>query len=205
MKRVISVDPGLSGAIAVFEDCKLIKVIDMPTKTIITKKAIKTLKLDSKGKKQQYKSGPNKGEDIYKIKTPAKTKKILNTHLISLYFLNADIVVIEQQHPRPGGAAMASFTTGINYGRLLAAAEVELKEVVIVSPSQWKTEMHIIMTKDEKLALGNDNPLITKTLKAKACALAAKLYPKNNFISDRRALLDGQAEAVLIGHNFINK
>ena len=87
----------------------------------------------------------------------------------------------------------------------MAAAEVERIKVVIVSPSQWKSEMHITMTKDEKLALHNDKPLITKTLKAKACALAAKLYPKNNFISDRGALLDGQAEAVLIGHSFVNK
>ena len=204
MTRIVSVDPGLDGGIAIFDDDKLVVTRSMPTITIITKTAIRTLKLDAKGKKQHYKSGPNKDKPIYTIKTPAKTKKILDVHTILQYFDGANAIVIEQQNPRPGGSAQASFTTGINYGRLLGAAELSRHStLVIVSPNKWKADLHITMTKDEKLALGNDKKIITLTLKAKAVSLASMLYKEHVFISDRGKLLDGIAEAVLVGHHYM--
>lgn len=201
--RLISVDAGLSGAIAYFIDGVLDHTVKMPIIKIKTKQEVKVLDLDSKGKKQVYKSGSKKGEFKYKIKTPAKYKTILDTTALSMVFANAEIIVIEEQNPRPGNSAMSSFTTGINYGRLLGAAEMSNAFIVTVTPAQWKKTMHITMTKDEKLALDGDKKMITHTLKAKACSLAKSLF-KRDFVTPRGAMMDGEAEAALIGYSYIH-
>ncbi len=199
MNRIISCDSGLSGAISVFENDRLVETIKMPLTKIEIKPAIRILNLDPKGKKQYYKSGPKKNQAITKIKTAAKYKNILNIHEILKYFDGANIIVIEEQNPRPGGSAQSSFTTGINYGRLLASAELSRHaKTVVVSPNKWKTAMHITMNKDEKLALGGDKTLIKHTLKAKACALAEKITG-NSYITKRGAMMHDEAESVLIG------
>lgn len=204
-KRICSVDCGLTGGVALFIGSDLVKAIDMPITRICIQEALTQLKLDSQGKKQYYKSGANKNKPVTKIRRPAKYKNIIDVHALSLMFVNCDIVVIEQQNPRPKDGAKAAFTTGTNFGRVLAAAEVENKTVEIVAPQTWKAALHITMSKEEKETVGSK--LVTKTLKAKAVSLATHLYPKweNSFKTERGALKDGIAEAVLIGHHHIKK
>ncbi len=206
MKKVYSIDCGLDGALALFDDNqKFVTTLKMPVETIVTKEPYYIL--DKKnGKKQFYKSGLKKGEAKYKIKTPGKTKKIIDVQrLIALFapLKEHDTIVIEHQAPRQGNSAQSSFTTGVNYGRVLAAATTSRAKMIIVTPAQWKTDMHISITKEEKIVIG-DIKAQKEVLKAKSCSLATHLTGES-FKTVRGALRHDEAEATIIGFWHINK
>ena len=204
---MVSIDPGKDGGIATFIGTKMKDAISMPTVRVCVKDKLEQLDLDGKGKKQFIKSGPNKGKPKMKLRSPAKHVTKLDMHMIACMMSKSDIVVIEQQSCRPGNGSKQCAETMTNYGRLLGAAEALGKNVYIVSPSKWKTDMHLTMTKDEKKALGGDSKMITDTLKAKAISHAKFLLKEHTelFVTDRGRLLDGVAEAALIGSWFIGK
>lgn len=199
--------PGKDGGIAIFEGTKLTQVMSMPIKKIRTRPAITQFDLDAKGKKQFIKSGPNKSKAKTKIRSAAKHTTVLDTNYIDHIMSEMDIIVIEQQSCRPGNGSKSCAETMTNYGKLLGIAEVREADLHIVSPNKWKTEMYITMTKDEKLALGGDSKLITQTLKAKAVSKAKHLFPEHtdSFVTERGRMLDGVAEAALIGAWFMSK
>lgn len=92
-----------------------------------------------------------------------------------------DIVVIEQQHARPGQAVASTSNLMQYYGVLLgclAAYDVPMHEV---DPAVWKANMHL--DKDKKKSLD----------------LARKLWP-NSLEMFRRIKDHGRAEAALIAH-----
>lgn len=173
----------------------------MPVHRVELSPAIKVLDLKD-GKKQFYKTGPYKDKPKYKIKKSAKHGKELSVDIIRYYMNGVDTIVIEKQQGMIGNAAASSFTIGVNYGKLLALAEISCHDIVIVSPATWKKDMHITVNKSEKLALGNDKALIKETLKAKAVSLARSLTTMD-FLSPRGRLLHDEAEAALIGFWYI--
>ena len=201
--RLISVDSGINGAIARFNDRDMQEVITMPVTKVETQSKLEQFWLDSAGKKVTVASGPNKGKFKMKLRRAAKYKNMLDVSEIYDMFEWADHIVLEKQQPMIGNAASSSFTIGLNYGRLLALAELSGTPFTEVMPVSWKKAMHITMSKDEKLALGGDKKLITHTLKAKSCALAKKLTGANLVTSKGRMLHD-EAEAILIGLWYID-
>ena len=200
--KIISVDSGINGAIARIKDGDLHQVISMPTISVEVQAKIEQFDLRN-GKKQYVASGPNKGNVKMKVRRPAKHKKMLNVSEIYNMFKWADHIVLEKQQPMIGNAASSSFTIGLNYGRLLALAELSGTPFTEVMPASWKKDMHITMSKDEKLALGNDKKLIKHTLKAKSCALAKKRTGAN-LVTHKGRILHDEAEAILIGLWYID-
>ena len=199
--KILACDPGMSGAMALFEDGVLQHYFKMPTYDKVTQEKLMQLDLLN-GKKQYIKSGPNKGQEKMKVRRPQKTVKALAIQSIIGYMSEADHVVIELQNPRPGNSAQASFTTGVNFGKLLACAEYSGTRKHLVNPATWKSDLHITMNKDEKKALGDDSKLIKSTLKAKSVSLAKHLSGFD-FENDRGTVDHDAAEAVLIGYNYI--
>ncbi len=200
--KIISIDPGVTGGIATFIDDTLIDTVPMPTYKIEVSPAVTVLAKDDSGKKVMIKSGPNKGTYKTKIKKAAKYKSTIDISELWKHLKDADMTIIEAQNPRPGNSAQASFTTGINFGKLLAVVAWSGSEMILVQPAVWKKNMHITMDKHEKAALSNDKAYITMTLKAKACSKAKKVFDRE-FMTKRGAMADGEAEAALIGHWYI--
>ena len=174
--KILGVDIGLAGGIS-----DGVNHLQMPTIKVELKAARYIQDLDSKGKKQYIKSGPNKGQLKMKLKTPAKYETKLDLHTIYKLFTDADIIVFESQGTSFGNSAKSTRTTSVNYGKLLAIAELSNSTIVIVPPHVWK----------KALGLSKD--------KLESIALAEKLS-NAVFRTKRGALLDGPAEAYLIQH-----
>ena len=205
--KILSCDPGLSGGISRFIDGAIQYIGLMPTIRVEVLSKIEQFDLKN-GKKQFIKSGPNKGKPKMKLRRAAKYKEVLDMPRIYSLMQNVDVIVIEAQSCRPGNGSAQCASTMTNYGRLLGVAEVANNlygsKLVIANPASWKTDMHITMDKDEKKACGSAS-LVTLALKAKACALAKKLFPKYEFKTPKGKLLDGLCESTLIGQWYINK
>lgn len=174
--KIASIDPGLTGGITV-DDIPF----PMPIKTIETKSPVMVLRKDSKGNKRYYKSGPNKGQPMYKIKTPAKYRKELAVPEILIRLSACDVIVIESPGQSKGNSARSSRTTHINYGKILACAELCTAEVVTVAPHKWKADLGLPADK-----------LPTVELAEKLSGLS--------FRTERGALLDGMADSYCIGY-----
>lgn len=203
---ILSIDPGLTGGLSVFINGKLKTCIKMPVKTIITKEAIKVLNLDPITKQKRfYKTGPNQGKPMMKIKSPAKKKQTIDSELIYLYAQKKDMVIIEKQGCMPGNGNKQCETTMINYGRLFGAIESAGSPVTIVTASKWKKDLGLTISKEEKIDYNNDSKLIKEELKAMAYRNAKDTFPEHSgaFISERNKILDGPAESALIGWHYI--
>jgi hypothetical protein len=160
----------------------------MPTKRIETKSKIEVLDLKN-GKKQYYKTGSKKGQVKKKMKSPAKYKKELHVNVILDMFSEADIIILERQSPRPGNSAGSSFTTGINYGKLIALAELSGAKLEFVAPMVWKKYFNLHMTHIKKKKL---TPTEYKKLSIQ------KAYE----LSEWNTSYDGIADSICIGHWF---
>jgi len=167
----------------------------MPTIKIETKPKQMIFDLDystsKAGKKQFIKSGPNKGQPKMKLKSPAKYRKELDTSQLFQIFKKHDIIVIEQQNPRPGNSAVSSASTMKNFGKLLALAEISSFELIIVSPTKWKTHYNLAISRNQKQKL---TPKEYKNMSIK------KAYE----LSEWNTSYDGIADAICIGYYYID-
>ena len=169
----------MTGGLASEEDAIL-----MPTITVEVKPAHMVQDLKN-GSKQYYKGGPKKGELKMKVKTPAKTRKELDLPTIFEYFSQADTVVFEHPGTSAGNAARATASTNRNYGKLLACAELAKCATITVAPHKWKKDLGLSKDKLDSVKL-------------------AESISGMSFRTPRGALVDGPAEAYLIGHWFRN-
>ena len=191
---IVSVDPGLSGGLSLFQDNQLVACISMPTVKVETKPARYKFDLLN-GKKQFIKSGPNKGKakmiqisaakydthlalneikDFFTFSEPENVAIILEAPAMSCGNLNAKF----------GNSAKSTATTNQNFGKLLAVAELCNLNIFTVPPHKWKKDLNL--TKD----------------KEQCVSFAEKLFDRS-FRTQRNSLIDGQAESALIGHWFI--
>ena len=198
--KILSVDPGLTGGLAEFDTSiqndhsGFLGASLIYTSRIEVKPKKLQLDLDysssKAGKKQYYKSGPNKGKPKMKLKTPAKYKKELDTKNLFKLFNKQDVIVIEQQNPRPGNSAISSASTMKNYGKLLALAELSDAKIVHVSPTVWKKHFDLIVSADQKKAMSQ------KDYKNMSIETAYKL-------SEFKTSYDGISDAICIGFWYI--
>ncbi len=182
--KLIAFDSGIHGAYACFIGTNYEYCESMPTQKIVIQEKLLQFDLDDKGKKQIIKSGPNKNNFKTKVRRPEKTKLILDVKTILEVMSENDVILIERQNPRPGNSAQSSFTTGINYGKLLACAELSGAKVELVSPHVWKKGMKLSQDKLDSVKLAEE--------------LTGKIFKTN-----RGRLLHDEAEAVLLGYWFI--
>ena len=172
---VAGIDPGIFGGIAIGN-----AATPMPVTRTLIKEAITVLDLKD-GKKQFYKSGPNKGEPKKRIKTAAKHKTELDVKAIFALLAVVDILVIETPGTSFGNAARSTSTVNKNYGKILAVAELCNCKIIPVAPAKWKKDMKL---SKEKL----DSVIVAEDLTGLS------------FRTSRGALLDGMAEAVCLVH-----
>ncbi len=180
--NIISVDPGKDGGIALPDG----SVISMPIKKILVKEARYKFAYDANGKKIVIKSGANKGEFKKVIKTAAKYKTELDCIKIHWYMekfcLNRyGTFVIEAPGNSIGNSARSTATTHYNIGKLHAIAEILDCEIVVVQAAKWKKDLKLTKDKEQ-------------------CVKVAEGLSKKCFRTPRGKLLDGQAEAWLIGY-----
>ncbi len=119
---IISIDPGISGAICFFENGNVVDVIDMPSMA------------DGKKNKKQVNGSQIYNEINLKIKNIDK-KKI--------------IVVIEQVSAMPGQGVTSMFNFGQSFGVIKGICSAMQLPMYFVRPAKWKKYFNLIKTEKE--------------------------------------------------------
>ena len=113
--RIIGIDPGLSGAIAVLDNNKVLKIYDMPTMA------------EGKKNKRQL----NSAQLVNIIK-----ENIKNYEEIS--------VVVEQVNAMPGQGVTSMFNFGQTFGAIKGVCAALNLPVFFIRPSKWKKYFELI-------------------------------------------------------------
>lgn len=123
--RIVGIDPGLDGALALYEPgADTLRIVDMPTLEI-TKSS----------------GGKRRVVDSYAI-----------ANLFDEVASERLIVFIEQSWPRPTDGAIAGFGFGMNYGILIGACAAHFLRIETVSPQRWKRSLNVVGDKDDARA-----------------------------------------------------
>ena len=114
---IIGIDPGISGAICLFENGRILKVIEMPTMT------------DGKKNKKQV----NGAQIYHEISNNIKN------------FDKKDIkIVIEQVSAMPGQGVTSMFNFGQSFGILKGICSAMQLSMYFVRPAKWKKYFNLI-------------------------------------------------------------
>ena len=105
-------------------------------------------------------------------------KKIVALTLITSF--ENILCVLEKQQSMQKQGVRSTFTTGKNYGKLLALLEISSVTVLKVHPSSWKKYMGLSKVKKQSVDMAN------------------LLFSDHNFYGPRGGLKDGRAEAILM-------
>jgi crossover junction endodeoxyribonuclease RuvC len=113
--KIIGIDPGLSGAIAVIENNKVLNIFDMPVMP------------EGKKNKRQLNS--------------AHLVKLLRDNIIK----NEEIaVVVEQVNAMPGQGVTSMFNFGQTFGAIKGVCAALGLPIFFVRPSKWKKHFELI-------------------------------------------------------------
>ena len=113
--KIIGIDPGLSGAIAILEDNKVLSIFDMPVM--------------AEGKKNKRQLNSAQLVDI--IKENIK--------------INGDIaVVVEQVNAMPGQGVTSMFNFGQTFGAIKGVCAALKLPIFFVRPSKWKKHFDLL-------------------------------------------------------------
>ena len=113
--KVIGIDPGLSGAIAVLKNNKVLGIFDMPTM--------------SEGKKNK------------KQLNSAQLVNLLKENIVE----NEDVsVVVEQVNAMPGQGVTSMFNFGQTFGAIKGICAALELPIFFVRPSKWKKHFELI-------------------------------------------------------------
>ena len=114
---IIGVDPGISGAISVLENKKILEVYDTPTM------------IDGKKNKRQI----NSAQVTNIIKERINNEKEV-------------IVVVEQVNAMPGQGVTSMFNFGQSFGVIKGICAALSLPIYFVRPSKWKKHFNLIKT-----------------------------------------------------------
>ena len=113
--KIIGIDPGLSGAIAILQDNKVIKVFDMP---VMADGKKNKRQLNSSQLTNIIKQNTSKGEEI--------------------------AVVVEQVNAMPGQGVTSMFNFGQSFGAIKGVCAALELSIFFVRPSKWKKYFELI-------------------------------------------------------------
>ena len=113
--KIIGIDPGLSGAIAILEDKKVLKIFDMPVMT------------DGKKNKKQL----NSAHLVNLIKENTESNEEV-------------AVVVEQVNAMPGQGVTSMFNFGQTFGAIKGICAALNLSIFFVRPSKWKKHFELI-------------------------------------------------------------
>ena len=114
---IIGIDPGISGAISIVENKKILEVYDMPTM------------IDGKKNKRQINS--------------AQVTNIFKERLNSN---NEVAVVVEQVNAMPGQGVTSMFNFGQSFGVIKGICAALSLPIYFVRPTKWKKHFNLIKT-----------------------------------------------------------
>ena len=113
--RVIGIDPGLSGAIAILENNKVLGIFDMPVM--------------AEGKKNKRQLNSSQLANIIK----ESTKNVEET-----------VVIVEQVNAMPGQGVTSMFNFGQTFGAIKGVCATLELPIFFVRPSKWKKHFELI-------------------------------------------------------------
>ena len=113
--RIIGIDPGLSGAIAVLDNNKVLKIYDMPVMA------------EGKKNKRQL----NSAQLVNIIKENIKNYEEIN-------------VVVEQVNAMPGQGVTSMFNFGQTFGAIKGVCAALNLPIFFIRPSKWKKYFELI-------------------------------------------------------------
>ena len=113
--RIIGIDPGLSGAIAILDDNKIIELFDMPVMP------------DGKKNKRQLNS--------------ALLVKLIKQNIESL---ENTIMIVEQVNAMPGQGVTSMFNFGQTFGAIKGICAAIGLPISFVRPAKWKKHFELI-------------------------------------------------------------
>ena len=113
--RIIGIDPGLSGGIAILDDLKIYDIFDMP--------------IMSEGKK-------NKNQ-----LNSAQLVNILNKHVLKK---ENTFVIVEQVSAMPGQGVTSMFNFGHTFGSIKGICAALGLPIFYVRPAKWKKHFELI-------------------------------------------------------------
>ena len=113
--RVIGIDPGLSGAIAILEDNKVLQIFDMPVM--------------AEGKKNKRQLNSAQLANIIKENTQGSEEKA---------------VVVEQVNAMPGQGVTSMFNFGQTFGAIKGICAALNLPIFFVRPTKWKKHFELI-------------------------------------------------------------
>lgn len=122
MKAVLGVDPGLSGALALYDqhrDLHMLEIIDMPT-----------LQITTNGKKRRQ-------IDLYAL-----------ANWMDLHSSQIGKAVIEQVGAMPGQGVSSCFKFGESFGIVKAMVAANVIPMDLVHPRTWKKHFGLTADKD---------------------------------------------------------
>ena len=113
--KIIGIDPGLSGAIAVLEDKRVLSIFDMPVM--------------AEGKKNKKQLNSAQLVNILKENTK----------------ISEDVaVVVEQVNAMPGQGVTSMFNFGQTFGAIKGVCAALYLPIFFVRPSKWKKHFELI-------------------------------------------------------------
>ena len=113
--KVIGIDPGLSGAIAILENNKVLGIFDMPVM--------------AEGKKNKRQLNSSQLANIIK----ENTKNVEET-----------VVIVEQVNAMPGQGVTSMFNFGQTFGAIKGVCATLELPIFFVRPSKWKKHFELI-------------------------------------------------------------
>ena len=122
--RIIGIDPGLSGAIAVLDNNKVLKIYDMPVM--------------SEGKKNKRQL--NSAQLVNIIKENIEKHEEIN-------------VVVEQVNAMPGQGVTSMFNFGQTFGAIKGVCAALNLPIFFIRPSKWKKYFELINSSKDSAEL----------------------------------------------------
>ena len=113
--RILGIDPGLSGAIAILEEKKVLSIFDMPVMA------------DGKKNKRQLNS--------------AQLVNIIRENIVGAHEI---AVIVEQVNAMPGQGVTSMFNFGQTFGALKGICAALELPIFFVRPSKWKKHFELI-------------------------------------------------------------
>jgi crossover junction endodeoxyribonuclease RuvC len=161
--KIIGIDPGLSGAIAVLENSKVLNIFDMPVM--------------SEGKKNKRQL--NSAQLVSLIKRNIKTNEEV-------------VVVVEQVNAMPGQGVTSMFNFGQTFGAIKGVCAALELPIFLVRPSKWKKYFELInSSKDssrtkaiEMYPILSDQLSKKKDVNKSDAILIARFYNDTRFVEN---------------------
>ena len=163
--RIIGIDPGLSGGIAILEDNKVEKIFDMPVMS------------DGKKNKRQLNS--------------ALLAQLIKDNIKNI---EDTVMVVEQVNAMPGQGVTSMFNFGQTFGAIKGICAALSLPIFFVRPAKWKKHFELInSSKDASRTKAIEMyPLIAEKLSKKKdvnksdAILIARYYSETRFKEDTK-------------------